>query len=131
MKMNLSNEKIVADAEALGLISQKQLPVKVSYAISKNIAKIELELKVYNDERQKLVEKYSIKDNDGKTLVEDGKVTIQPEYVDNWNTDTKSLMSIENEFDIHLIKLDDLLCSNCAFSPFELMQIDYMIEKKL
>ena len=52
--MILTNRRIVNDANFLFNLVQKQFPVKVSYAISKNISKLERELKVYNSERQKL-----------------------------------------------------------------------------
>jgi len=54
--MKLSNERILRDIPRLSEIIKKQLPVKVSYAIAKNIAKIEAELNVYNKEREKLGE---------------------------------------------------------------------------
>ena len=49
--MKLSNERMLTDMQKLGEISKKQLPVKVSYAIAKNIYKIENELKTYDNER--------------------------------------------------------------------------------
>ena len=56
--MKLTNRKIVNDANLLGNLTHKQLPIKVSYAIAKNISKIEKELEIYNKERQKLIDKY-------------------------------------------------------------------------
>lgn len=50
--MKLTNRKIVNDANLLGNLTHKQLPIKVSYAIAKNISKIEKELEIYNKERQ-------------------------------------------------------------------------------
>ncbi len=127
--MKLSNERIVNDTSVLGAISQKSLPIKVSYAIAKNIAKIEAEIKVYNKERQKLIEKYSVKDEEGKPLIEDNSIKIAPEHIEDWNRDIKELLEIENEIDIHKIQLHTLINSNCDFTPAELMLIDYMIEE--
>jgi len=127
--MKLSNEKIINDAAVLGAISQKNLPIKVSYAIAKNITKIETEIKVYNKERQKLIDKYSIKDGEGKPLIEDNNIKIADEYIMDWNRDIKELLGIENEIDIHKFHIDELINSNCDMSPAELMLIDYMIEE--
>ncbi|WP_346877110.1 hypothetical protein [Clostridium sp. UBA5712] len=127
--MKLSNERIVNDANVLGTISQKNLPIKVSYAIAKNIAKIEAEIKVYNKERQKLIEKYSVKDEEGKPLIEDNSIKIAPEHVEDWNGDIKELLAIENEVDIHKFHIDELVNSKCDMSPTELILIDYMIEE--
>ena len=127
--MKLSNERILNDAQSLGAISNKELPVKVSYSIAKNINKIESELKIYSNEKQKLIDKYSTKGEDGKTLIDaENKIKIADEYLDDWNRDIKELLAIENEVDIHKFSIDELINSNCNMTPAELMLIDYMIE---
>ena len=125
--MKLSNERILNDVQGLGQLTQKSLPVKVSYAIAKNIGKIESELKVYNKEKQKLIDLYSVKDEDDKTLVgENNQITIKEEFLEDWNKDIKELQSIENEIDIHKFNINDL---TGEMTPAELMLIDYMIEE--
>lgn len=127
--MKLSNERIINEATGLGAITQKQLPVKVSYAIAKNIIKIERELKVYNSEKQKLIDKYASKDEDGNPIITNGNIEIPKENAANWNKDIKELLEIENEIDIHKFNISLLDNSNCDFTPAELMLIDYMIEE--
>ena len=128
MKLNLSNERIVNTINALSKLNNAQLPIKVAYAISKNVNKIESELKVYNTEKAKLVNKYGEKDKEGKLKVgENGNVSLKEEHIEDYNRDIKELLSIENEIDIHMIQLDDLLNSDYNISPSELMTIDFMI----
>lgn len=128
MKLNLSNERIVNTINALGKLNNTQLPIKVAYAISKNVNKIESELKIYNTERVKLIEKYGVKDEEGKLKADEyGNINIREDYKEEWNKDIKELLSIENEIDIHMIQLDDLLNSNYNISPAELTAIDFMI----
>ena len=130
MKLNLSNERIVNTINALSKLNNAQLPLKVAYAISKNVNKIESELKVYNTEKAKLVNKYGEKDKEGKLKVgENGNVSLKEEHIEDYNRDIKELLSIENEMDIHMIKLDDLLNSDYNISPSELSAIDFMIEE--
>lgn len=130
MKLNLSNERVVNTINALSKLNNAQLPIKVAYAISKNVNKIESELKVYNTEKAKLVNKYGEKDKEGKLKVgENGNVSLKEEHIEDYNRDIKELLSIENEMDIHMIKLDDLLNSDYNISPAELSAIDFMIEE--
>lgn len=126
--MKLSNRKIIENINALRMISQKQLPVKISYFVAKNMAKIERELKIYDQERKKLLEKYAEKDEDGQFIVEDGNIKIAD--IDNWNRDIKELLDIEVDVKIHKLKLEDLLNANIDITPAELMSIDYMIEEE-
>ena len=126
--MKLSNERILRDIPKLSEIIKKQLPVKVSYAIAKNIAKIEAELNVYNKEREKLLDKYAVKDEHGNISVdENNQIKIREEYITDWNRDIKELLSIENEVDIHKFSIDVL--EGYSMAPAELMIIDYMIEE--
>ena len=130
MKLNLSNERVVNTINALSKLNNAQLPIKVAYAISKNVNKIESELKVYNTEKAKLVNKYGEKDKEGKLKVgENGNVSLKEEHIEDYNRDIKELLSIENEMDIHMINLDDLLNSDYNISPSELSAIDFMIEE--
>lgn len=126
--MKLSNEKILNTINVLGNLNNAQLPIKVAYAVSKNINKIESELKAYNTEKAKLIDKYSEKDEEGKVISnEQGHVTIKNEHIEDWNRDINELLSIENEVDIHKIQLNDLLNANYNISPTELTLIDFMI----
>lgn len=128
MKLNLSNERIVNTINTLGKLNNAQLPIKVAYAISKNVNKIESELKAYNAEKAKLIDKYAEKDEKGELKTNEiGNVILKEEHIEDWNRDIAELLSIENEIDIHMINLDDLLNSNYNISPSELSVIDFMI----
>lgn len=127
--MKLSNLKLVNDAAGLSQLTKKNLPVKVSYAIAKNITKIESALDLYGKEKQKLIDKYSVKDVEGKTIIgESGTITIQDKFLENWNSDFKELQDIENEIDIHKFDINLILNGNYELMPGEFMLIDYMIE---
>ncbi len=128
MILNLSNERIVNTINVLGELNNAKLPVKVAYAITKNINKINTELKAYNEEKVKLIDKYAEKDEKGELKTNEiGNVILKEEHIEDWNRDIAELLSIENEIDIHMINLDDLLNSNYNISPAELSVIDFMI----
>lgn len=128
--MKLTNRKIVNDANFLGALTHKQLPIKVSYAIAKNISKIERELEIYNKERQKLIDKYCIKDEERNNVIdENNQLKIADENLEAWNKDINELLDIEVDIDIHRFNVNDLLNSNCEMTASELMLIDYMIEE--
>lgn len=128
--MKLTNKQLINSAVTLWEISRKEWPVKVSYALSKNISKIEKELEVYNKEREKIIEKYSVKDENNKTIIdEDNQIKIQDDYFENWSTDINDLQSIEVDIDIHKFKLDELINQDFKITPNEMMVIDCMIEE--
>ncbi|GAB6170092.1 hypothetical protein JCM1393_25520 [Clostridium carnis] len=125
--MKLSNKQLVDSVVVLNRLTGMNLNIKVSYAVARNIAKIDKEVKVYNDERAKLLEKYCVKDEEGKLKInEQGDLNIKEECLEDWNKDINQLMDIENEVDIHLIDPCDLEKCNCDITPGELIAIDYM-----
>ncbi|MEY8625320.1 DUF1617 family protein [Paraclostridium bifermentans] len=127
--MKITNRRIVMDANLLGSLTQKKFPIKVSYALAKNLSKIEKELEIYNIERQKLIDKYCIKDENGENKIDkDNKLSLDEKYLDDWNKDLNELLDIEIEIDIHKFNINDLLNSDCEMTASELMIIDYMIE---
>lgn len=124
--MELNNEKLVNSIGVLSKLTNMELPIKLSYALSKNITKIDRELEVYNKERQKLIEKYGEKDKEGKLKTkEDGTINILD--IDNFNKDLKEILEIETEVDIHLIDLESIN-ADIKITPGELMIIDYMFK---
>lgn len=124
--MKISNEKLANSIEVLNKITTIELPIKLSYAFSKNITKINRELEVYNKERQKLIEKYGEKDEEGKLKVkENGNINILD--VDNFNKDIKEILEIETDIDIHVIDLDSVN-EDIKITPGELIVIDYMFK---
>lgn len=123
----LTNKEILDKVNVLGNISNRNLPVRVSYALAKNISKIENELKHYNNERAKIIERYCEKDEEGNSKIENGNYVIKKDEIENWNKDMKDLQDIENEFDVHKFNLE--LLNGYDMTANEMMCIDFMIEE--
>lgn len=124
--MKLSNEKLVNSIGVLSKLTNMELPIKLSYAFSKNITKIDRELTAYNKERQKLIEKYGEKDKEGKLKTKEDS-TINILDIDSFNKDLKEILEIKTEVDIHLIDLENINV-DINITPGELMIIDYMFK---
>lgn len=128
--MKITNRRIVNDSIFLASLMHRQFPVKISYAISKNISKLESDLKIYNSEREKIINKYCKKDEEGNLVIdESNNYSIEEEYIDICNKELNELLDIEVDIDIHKFKLNDLLQCNLEVSPADLSLIDYMIEE--
>ena len=106
------------------------ITIIIAILIAKNISKIENELKIYNIERQKLIDKYCVKDEEGNNVIdENNQLIIADENMTDWNNAINELLDIEVEIDIHKFNINDLMYSNVEFTPSELMIIEYMIEE--
>lgn len=127
--MKLSNEKLVNSIEVLSKLINMNLNIRASYMIARNISIIEKEISIYNSEREKLINKYGKKDEDGKLkLNENNTIQLEEDCLEDWNKDIKELLELEVDVNIEEINKEDLFKCNCDISPRELILIDFMIK---
>ncbi|MDC4243481.1 hypothetical protein [Clostridium perfringens] len=124
--VKMTNKEILEKVNVLGEVSSRKLPVKASYAIGKNITKVERELKHYNKERQKLIEEYCLKEDDGTLKITDGNYDIDPARLKDFNKEIDELQEIEVEMDIHKFNIE--LLNGYEMTASEMMCIDFMLE---
>ncbi len=123
--MKKTNHEMLLDVVNLDYLTKRQLPIKVSYAIAKNISKIKKELQTYEAERQKLLDRHGKKDDKGEIIADEhGEVEFKNK--EKWTKDIEELLSIEVDIDIHKFDIKEL--EGYEISPGELLAIEYMIE---
>lgn len=125
-KIKISNFEMLNGLNTLGSLVGYKLPVKISYGIKKNIEIISREIKIYEEERAVLIDKYGEKDKDGKVKIEKNNFLIKD--VENFNKDIRELQSIENEIETYDISLDLLLNSNIELTTAELTSIEFLLK---
>jgi hypothetical protein len=128
--MKITNRKLVESISLIHQVAQKQLPVKASYTISRNISHIESALRLYDTERQKLLDKYAEKDANGRFALRPDGISAKfknNEAAENFQKNINTLLDIEADIDIRKFKLNDL--GNISFSAAEIGAIDCMIEE--
>ncbi|AQS04796.1 hypothetical protein [Clostridium beijerinckii] len=125
--MKITNRELQSKVQVLGMLSNKQLPVKVSYAIAKNINSINKELKIFETEKMKIIKEYAIKDEHGEPKIKDNKFVFIEGKEEECDKKYNELLDIEVDLDVRGINIDKLLNSNVNFTPGELMELDFMI----
>lgn len=120
--------QIVNTISLLAQLSTTKLPIKVSYAVAKNVNKLEKELDFFNIEKNKMMDKYCEKNDDGTLKIsEEGNAKILDKHLDDWNKEYNELLDIDIDIDIHKVqisKLDDAI----QFTPNDLLKIEFMLE---
>lgn len=122
--MKLSNRELVNSIGVLNKLNNMELPIKLSYALSKNITKIDTELKTYNLEREKLIQKYGEKNEEGKIITKEDE-TINIIDLEGWSKEIEELLECENEIDINAIDLESIN-ADVKITPGELTIINFM-----
>lgn len=107
--MKINNMTLVTYDNILAAYTEKHLPQKISYAITRNIIAIEKELEVYKRSLSKIVEAYKdyfVKDDNGNIKnLSVGIPEVDVEHMDDYIKEVDDLLSIE--LDVELYKIDD------------------------
>lgn len=109
----------------------KGLSSVTAYRIAKNIKLVNEELKVYNDQRIKLLENLANKDEDGKPIIKAENGTQEYDLTDEnklkLQEEVNKLLEEEINMDIKKVSLEQL--DGAGLSPAQLSTIEYMLEE--
>ena len=74
--MKISNIEILKPT--LLILSQKDLPFRLSYKVSKFLDKVEKDSQFYTEKLRNIVQKYALRDENGEIIVEGDNIKIAP-----------------------------------------------------
>ena len=100
--MKMKNSEIVAFLNICANLKQKHLPVRLAYAIKKNMSAVQEAAAAYMAEREELVARYAKKEN-GKYLEENGCYIMDDKA--GFEKDMEELLGIETEVEIHTVSV--------------------------
>lgn len=121
--MLLKNKEILTFINGCGSLKEKKLPVKLGYAIKKNISAVGDAAKAYDAEYKELLNKYGTKDEKGNLVEENGRCPIEDGQ--NFTKDLEELLDIETEVNIHTITEDELRsCDDPRYDPLSVSDLD-------
>lgn len=108
--MKMTNFTLVNMVNALQNYSDKKLPQKISFAITRNLIKISKEYDVYDTQLKKLFESYSdhmVKDDEGNIQTYDSGIPIVDDSIKaEFDEQISELLNIEIEVDMYYIDPD-------------------------
>lgn len=129
MKMTLN--EVLENHKSLLEVSGKILPVRFSYAVSKNLKKLETEVKLIQEEQSKLAREYCEKDEEGKPKVNDKGFLVFGDNAEKFMTEYNEYLNTEIEVDVHKIPFAEIERTEGdrydILPPAELMGIEFMI----
>lgn len=108
------------------LMQVKDLDIKVSWNIMKNVEKLENVVKRYSTLEKELVEKYALKDDDGNIKLDDNNQPKFPPRTEFYKKQNE-LLECEETIDVNVIKLSDL--NGSGLSPATLYNFKFMIDE--
>lgn len=132
MKIKLAELK--TRHQSLCVLGNKKLPIKLSYAIGKNIMKLQSEVDDIEKARINLLEQYAEKNEDGTCKKENGHYQLgdnKQAFADEYN----EFLDAEQEIDIYTVpeevveSMDDSRYD--VLTVAELIALEFMLEKPI
>lgn len=121
--MKLKNRDIVNFINGCAALKEKKLPVKIGYAIHRNILSLAEAAEAYNTAREKIIEEYTEKDCEGKPVVKDNSYVFKD--TQRFNKDLEELLGIDTEVNLHTISEKDIeKCDDSRYDALTLSDLD-------
>lgn len=132
--MKVKNRDIVKFMNAVdSSLGHKELPVKVSNAITLNYMSLKSAADANDQEAKKILEKYGEKDADGELIVSpEGNIRVVD--ANAWKRASEELAETEVEVPVTTVNLEDISrCDNVNFNSLtvgEIIALNFMIERQ-
>ena len=104
--MKLKNKDILKFVNGCTALREKKLPVRLGYAIKKNLGSVSDAANAYNTEHSALISRHTEKDDKGNPLIEEGRYQIKDK--ESFEKDLNELLEIETEVNIHQVTLEEI-----------------------
>lgn len=117
--MKIRNSQIVNFINGVMNLKEKKLPIKLGYAITRNIKIMDPVATSYEEERYKILGKYAEKDDSGKFKVEDGSYIISD--ISGYEREMEELLGIENEMQLHTVTIEEI--EKCDMEQFDALSV--------
>jgi len=128
MNVELNVNELIKAREALNLFMQEKLPVKLAYKIKKIYKEVDEELKILEESKDKLLDNYAEKDENGDLKNEDGFFTIPKMYREHFEKELNELNNMKIKISFTPIKEEEI--ENMEITPSTLLALEHFIQFK-
>lgn len=120
---------VLDSTNVLRELGQKPLKGRVSYNIAKILRQVENEFTLFNDARQKVIEKYGAKDENGKLKIDEktNEFVFEEENLKLVTDEINTLLDSSVSLNANKIQLSDI--EELDFAPADLALLQDYIEE--
>lgn len=125
IRVSLNN--ILNSTETFSQIMQQSFKGSIAFKVARLARELNKEMETFNTERQKLLEQYCEKDENGELKVlENGNVQVIPEKLQEFNQEFTNLL--ETEVEINADKLPMSCMDEFEVSPQQMLDLEVFFE---
>lgn len=123
--MNIKLDNLANILEGMNILLQKELPIKISYKLSRLNKILFDEYQQFEESRKKLIDKYGNKDSDGNLITQDDLVQFSEENRALFINEFSDLLDIDVHINFDPININEL--EDIKISPLDLLKLDSFI----
>ena len=125
IKIKLSD--IVNATETFNKIMQQSFKGSLAFKIARLARELDKEMQTFNEERQKIIQKYGNKDENGELIIdENGNIKFDNANIEEINQEFNSLLETELEINADKLPMDSI--DNFEITPQEMLNIEVFFE---
>lgn len=106
-------------------LANSQLNGRTAYTVGKLIKQIENEINLFYETREKVVNRYGMKDENNELIIDEQQYKIDPDHLEEFNAEILNLLDTDIVFNINPIKIEEL--ENLELTPAQMLLIDDFI----
>ena len=126
IKVNLND--ILNASDTFNAIMQQSFKGSLAFMIARLARELSKEMETFNAERQKLLQKYCVKDENGELKTNDnGTVQVEPDKINEFNEEFSSLLETEVEINAEKLSMDSL--DSFDITPQQMISIEKFFEE--
>ena len=119
---------VVNATDAFNNIMQQSIKGSSAFKVARLARELDKEMETFNSERQKIIQKYGKKDENGQLILNDNnQVSFDPEDIDTINNELNSLL--ETELEINADKIPATALEEFKITPKEMIGIEKFFEE--
>lgn len=117
--MKLKNIEIMNSIPVINKLLQSDIDITAQFVLNKNTTEINNISKAYVDGRNKLLDKYVKKDEEGKMVIENDNYIFDDGNAEKCIDEMNKLDNIENDIKLQKLSIEDLKGAKVTGAEFE------------
>jgi len=122
--MQVTIRQIATATVGLNELSRKEMPIKTSFAIARNLKQIQEEQQLFEQQRTKLFKEYGSPVVNGQP----GQYQVDPDKVEEFQKAQNELLECTVDIDVTTLKVDDLERAGINLKPETIVTLGFMFE---
>lgn len=125
--INSNIRDIVNSVPVFEQIVEHEINGKIAFKIARLVRELDKELKLFHEERTKIIQRYAKRDENNKIITENENVMIDEDQIENCNKEIQDLLNTEVEINADKIPIDVL--ETLSISPQQILLIDSFLSE--